>query len=174
MGGAIASGTDLQLVAQGSALAALNTPQYQFVISAIDTKTQTITFKNLETAVTFKSTLFDTENDGENQLVGVATEASTNLATIEVAKDDKSDYTANVSLEGKVITLNAVTVDPFAGFAVKDQTSETVILKFAKSAALNAEKLYIGVDEKTKTNTVLFDKESKAIKVIFSPVEEAD
>ncbi|WP_289004413.1 DUF6383 domain-containing protein [uncultured Parabacteroides sp.] len=174
MGVAIASGTDLQLVAQGSALAALNTPQYQFVISAIDTKTQTITFKNLETAVTFKSTLFETENDGEYKLVGVATEASTNLATIEVAKDDKSDYTANVSLEGKVITLNAVTVDPLAGFAVKDQTSETVILKFAKSAALNAEKLYIGVDEKTKTNTALFDKESKAIKVKFIPVEEAD
>ena len=175
MGVAIAdAGTAFQLVAQGSALAALNTPQYQFVISAIDTKTQTITFKNLETAVTFKSTLFETENDGEYKLVGVATEASTNLATIEVAKDDKSDYTANVSLEGKVITLNAVTVDPFAGFAVKDQTSETVILKFAKSAALNAEKLYIGVDEKTKTNTALFDKESKAIKVKFIPVEEAD
>ena len=174
MGVAIASNTAFQLVAQGSALAALNTPQYQFVISAIDTKTQTITFKNLETAVTFKSTLFETENEGEYKLVGVATEASPNLATIEVAKDDKTGYEADKTLEGKVITLNAVEVDPFAGFAVKDQASDAVILKFAKSAALNAEKLYIGVDETTSTATALFDKESKAIKVKFIPVEEAD
>ena len=176
MGVAIASdgGTAFELVAQGSALAALNTPQYQFVISAIDTKTQTITFKNLETAVTFTSTLFETENEGEYKLVGVGSAASANLAVVEVAKDDKSGYTADVNLEGKVITLNAVTVDPFAGFAVKDQTSEAVILKFAKSAALNAEKLYIGVDEKTSTATALYDKESKAIKVKFIPVEEAD
>ena len=174
MGVAIASGTDFQLVAQGSALAALNTPQYQFVISAIDTKTQTITFKNLETAVTFKSTLFETENEGEYKLVGVATVAGTDLNVVEVAKDDKSGYTEDVNLEGKVITLNAVEVDPFAGFAVKDQASEAVILKFAKSAALNAEKLYIGVDETTSTATALFDKESKAIKVKFIPVEEAD
>ena len=176
MGVAIASdgGTAFELVAQGSALAALNTPQYQFVISAIDTKTQTITFKNLETAVTFTSTLFETENEGEYKLVGVATEASPNLATIEVAKDDKTGYEADKTLEGKVITLNAVEVDPFAGFAVKDQASDAVILKFAKSAALNAEKLYIGVDETTSTATALFDKESKAIKVKFIPVEEAD
>ena len=174
VGVAIASGTDFQLVAQGSALAALNTPQYQFVISAIDTKTQTITFKNLETAVTFKSTLFETENEGEYKLVGVGSAVSTNLAVVEVAKDDKSGYTEDVNLEGKVITLNAVEVDPFAGFAVKDLTSEAVILKFAKSAALNAEKLYVGVDEKTSTNTDLYDKESKAIKVKFIPKEEAD
>lgn len=174
MGVAIASGTDFQLVAQGSALAALNTPQYQFVISAIDTKTQTITFKNLETTVTFTSTLFETENEGEYKLVGVGSATSTNLAVVEVAKDDKSDYTEDVNLEGKVITLNAVEVDPFAGFAIKDQASEAVVLKFAKSAALNAEKLYIGVDEKTSTATALFDKESKAIKVKFIPEEEAD
>ena len=174
MGVAIADGTAFQLVAQGSALAALNTPQYQFVISAIDTKTQTITFKNLETTVTFTSTLFETENEGEYKLVGVGSATSTNLAIVEVAKDDKSGYTEDVNLEGKVITLNAVEVDPFAGFAVKDQTSEAVILKFAKSAALNAEKLYVGVDEETATNTDLFDKESKAIKVKFIPVEEAD
>ena len=174
MGVAIASGTDFQLVAQGSALAALNTPQYQFVISAIDTKTQTITFKNLETAVTFKSTLFETENEGEYKLVGVATVAGTDLNVVEVAKDDKSGYTEDVNLEGKVITLNAVEVDPFAGFAVKDQASEAVILKFAKSAALNAEKLYVGAKEDDATKTDLFDKESKAIKVKFIPVEEAD
>lgn len=174
MGVAIADGTAFQLVAQGSALAALNTPQYQFVISAIDTKTQTITFKNLETTVTFTSTLFETENEGEYKLVGVGSATSTNLAIVEVAKDDKSGYTADVNLEGKVITLNAVEVDPFAGFAVKDQASEAVILKFAKSAALNAEKLYVGVDEETATDTDLFDKESKAIKVKFIPVEEAD
>ena len=174
MGVAIADGTAFQLVAQGSALAALNTPQYQFVISAIDTKTQTITFKNLETAVTFKSTLFETENEGEYKLVGVAATAGTDLDVVEVAKDDKTGYEADKTLEGKVITLNAVEVDPFAGFAVKDQTSEAVILKFAKSAALNAEKLYVGIDEETATDTDLFDKESKAIKVKFIPVEEAD
>lgn len=176
MGVAMASSgaSALELVAQGSALAALNTPQYQFVISTIDTKTQTITFKNLETAVTFKSTLFETENEGEYKLVGVVAETSPNLATVEVAKDDKTGYTEGVNLEGKVITLNAVAVDPFAGFAVKDQTSGAVILKFAKSAALNAEKLYIGVDEKTATKTALYDKESQAIKVKFIPVEEAD
>ena len=176
MGVAIASdgGTAFELVAQGSALAALNTPQYQFVISAIDTKTQTITFKNLETAVTFKSTLFETENEGEYKLVGVATAAGTVLSKVVVAKDDEKNYADPADLEGKVITLNTVTVDPFAGFAVKDQASEAVILKFAKSAALNAEKLYIGVDETTSTATALYDKESKAIKVKFIPVEEAD
>ena len=174
VGVAIASGTDFQLVAQGSALAALNTPQYQFVISAIDTKEQIITFKNLETAVTFKSTLFATENEGEYKLVGVAAAAAgTNLDKVVVAKDDKENYDA-ANLEGKVITLNAVTVDPFAGFAVKDQASEAVVLKFAKSAALNAEKLYIGAKEDDATKTDLFDKESKAIKVKFIPVEEAD
>ena len=174
MGVAIADGTAFQLVAQGPALAALNTPQYQFVISKIDTKTQNVTFTNLETGVTFTSTLFATENEGEYKLVGVATTAGTDLDVVEVAKDDKSNYTADVNLEGKVITLNAVTVDPFAGFAVKDQTSDAVILKFAKSAALNAEKLYVGVKEKEATKTDLFDKESKAIRVKFVPVEKAE
>lgn len=172
MGVAIADGSALQLVAQGSALAALNTPQYQFVISKIDAKTQNVTFTNLETGVTFTSTLFATENEGEYKLVGVA--AGTDLDKVVVAKDDEKNYASAADLEGKVITLNAVKVDPFAGFAVKDQTSGAVILKFAKSAALDAEKLYIGVDEKTATKTALYDKESQAIKVKFIPVEEAD
>ena len=173
MGVAIADGTAFQLVAQGSALAALNTPQYQFVISKIDTKTQNVTFTNLETGVTFTSTLFATENEGEYKLVGVA-DAVPYLDAVQIAKDDKTGYADPADLEGKVITLNAVEVDPFAGFAVKDQTSEAVILKFAKSAALNAEKLYIGVKEDDAAKTDLFDKESKAIKVKFIPVEEAD
>lgn len=39
---------------------------------------------------------------------------------------------------------------------------------------MNAEKLYIGAKEDDATKTDLFDKESKAIKVKFIPVEEAD
>lgn len=69
------TGTDYSLVAQGSAVADLNTPLYQFVISAVDTTQNIVTFRNREAGYEFNCELDTTTTAG----VYYVTSATKNL-----------------------------------------------------------------------------------------------
>ena len=142
------TGSDYSLVAQGSAVADLNTPLYQFVISAVDTTNNVVTLKNREAGYEFNCELDTTTTAGVYRVtnatkVSAATAEQFNVITVS----DAGAYSTNAAgdLTGKTITLIPATVNKFAGFAVRGGNHDYIRLGFAKDA--NAEKLYVTVDE---------------------------
>ncbi|MDC7149192.1 DUF6383 domain-containing protein [Parabacteroides johnsonii] len=148
------TGTDYSLVAQGSAVADLNTPLYQFVISAVDTTQNIVTFRNREAGYEFNCEL-DTTTTAGVYYVTSATKKSSAAQFQVITVDEQGAYTEEtaVGLTGKTITLIPATVDKFAGFAVRGENHDYIRLAFAKDA--NAEKLYVTVDETIPSAPVL-------------------
>ena len=142
------TGTDYSLVAQGSAVADLNIPLYQFVISAVDTTQNIVTFRNREAGYEFNCELDTTTTAGVYQVTN-ATVSSAPAQFQVITVDKAGEYTEEtaVGLTGKTITLIPATVDKFAGFAVRGENHDYIRLAFAKDE--NAEKLYVTVDETT-------------------------
>ena len=143
------------LVAQGSAVAELNNPLYQFVISAVDTINNTVTFRNRLADYAFKCDLDTTTTAGVYYVTG-ATKSSNAVEDFKVVTvNEAGEYTEEtaVGLTGKTIALIPATVDKFAGFAVRGENHDYIRLAFAKDA--NAGKLYVTVDETNLANPAL-------------------
>ena len=147
------------LLAQGMAVADLNTPQYQFVISAVDTVANEVTFTNREIGNKFTCVLDTTANAGVYNVV-----ATTGTVKVIVRTLDGSNqyvYTTNVaSLVGSTIKLTPATVDKFAGFAVRDTEKDYVRMVFAKD--VTAAQLYATVNASSHTLDVVSNKEADA------------
>lgn len=115
--------------AQGSAIAELGNPQYQFVISDVNAEDNEITFTNRETSEDFTCVLFST--DKENQYL-VADGNSTQFTVANLTKDGSVDYASSpMNLEGTTIELTKATVDKFAGFANRSENDGYTFIKFA-------------------------------------------
>ena len=115
--------------AQGSAIAELGNPQYQFVISDVNAEDNEITFRNRETGGDFTCVLFST--DEKDQYL-VADGNSTQFTVANLKKDGSVEYDARpMNLEGTTIELTKATVDKFAGFANRSENDGYTFIKFA-------------------------------------------
>ena len=135
----VATNTNQDLWANGSALADLNTPAYQFVISAVNGKD--ITFKNRETGKTFTAQLFK-YGEGENEYsIALDTEMSYNVSDILNNGDvEQVSGTFNMS-DAYIKLIPATNVDKFNGFLnVEDETIMT--LAVARDFTPTSNKLY--------------------------------
>ncbi|WP_298553932.1 DUF6383 domain-containing protein [uncultured Parabacteroides sp.] len=163
------TGTDYSLVAQGSAVANLNTPLYQFVISAVDTTQNIVTFRNREAGYEFNCELDTTTTAGVYYIASAQkNSAPAQFQVITVNKDGKYTEETAVNLTGKTITLIPATVDKFAGFALRGENHDYIRLAFAKDA--NAEKLYVTVDETTTPGTPVLAEVSDEEAAMFELV----
>ena len=148
---------------QGDALVDLTLPQYQFVISDIDTDKQTVTFSNIEKDnVKFTANLYETE---ETNVYKVVT-----TANAFVAEDDAKsiDEYSSKSMNGMIVKLTPVELNAYAGFvklAVNNNTPYK--LSFAKTDASD-NKLYVAMKENSTTATTL--AETTDLQVVFEPV----
>lgn len=114
--------------AQGSAIAELGNPQYQFVISDVNAEDNEITFTNRETGEDFTCVLFST--DKENQYL--VADGNTQFTVANLTKDGSVDYASSpMNLEGTTIELTKATVDKFAGFANRSENDGYTFIKFA-------------------------------------------
>ena len=136
----VVTNTNQDLWANGSALADLNTPAYQFVISAVNGKD--ITFKNRETGKTFTAQLFK-YGEGENEYsIALDTDMSYNVSDILNNGDVEqvSGTTFNMS-DAYIKLIPATNVDKFNGFLnVEDETIMT--LAVARDFTPTSNKLY--------------------------------
>lgn len=130
-------------LAQGTAVANLATPQYQFVISAVDTETNEITFTNRETKEAFTCVLDTTTTAGVYNVVSEKTSAKFSAANLD--EDGEYEFTAAMPFVGKTIQLIPATVDMYAGFSVRGINVDQTYITFAKDEA-NADRLYVKMD----------------------------
>ena len=153
------SGSAFALLAQGMAVADLNTPQYQFVISAVDTVANEVTFTNREAGNTFTCVLDTTANAGVYNVV--ATTGTVKVIVPTLNASNEYVYTTNVaSLVGSTIKLTPASVDKFAGFAVRDTEKDYVRMVFAKD--VTAAQLYATVNASSHALDVVSNKEADA------------
>lgn len=155
------SGAAFALLAQGMAVADLNTPQYQFVISAVDTVANEVTFTNREAGNTFTCVLDTTATAGVYKVVATTGTVKVIVPTLDASNEYV--YTTNVaSLVGSTIKLTPATVDKFAGFAVRNAEKDYVRMAFAKD--VTAAQLYATVSTATTPYTLekVSDKEADA------------
>ena len=176
---AVADGNDdsraaFTLVAQGDDLIDIKLPQYQFAIKGVNTDTQVITFKNIETGVEFTTNLYATDVENQYKLVG--TKLYTNDAVVwvadENAKSIENYHSENMS--AMVVQLDKVTVDAYAGFFKKEiDNNEPYRLVFAQNATTN-DKWYVYETEDSNGNPVTGISETKSLQVVFEPVTIKD
>ena len=150
LGVGVKTGTTYSFLAQGSAIAQLNTPQYQFVISNVNEEDKTITFTNRETGEDFVCTLYTTATENEYVIasaVDVATGSTAQEFTVANLKNDGTvDYAVRpMDLAGTTIQLIPATVDMYAGFANRGDNAGYTYITFAKDATPAAAKLYMSV-----------------------------
>ncbi len=81
------SGSAFALLAQGMAVADLNTPQYQFVISAVDTVANEVTFTNREAGNTFTCVLDTTANAGVYNVVATTGTVKVIVPTLNASNE---------------------------------------------------------------------------------------
>ena len=138
-------------VAKGEALAqsVLNTPAYQFVITAADAKTNEITFTNRESGRSFTTQLF---KDGETNGTPYYSMATTNSAEeFEIANVNLNNYEVTVDEDETVkfndaqIILTKSTVDKYAGF-LNEEEGKMVTLNFGRDVNSTSNRLYAYVD----------------------------
>ena len=172
---AVADGNDdsqaaFTLVAQGDDLIDIKLPQYQFAIKGVNTETQVITFKNIETDVEFTTNLYATDVEGQYKLVGTklyGIDAPVWVAD-ENAKSIENYHQENMS--AMVVQLDKVTVDAYAGFFKKEiDNNEPYRLVFAQNATTN-DKWYVYETEDSNGNPVTGISETKSLQVVFEPV----
>ena len=171
----LASANDIQtvksaytLVAQGDALINTELPQYHFAIADVDTDTQEITFKNIETQQTFKTQLYATDVENQYKLVGVS-------GDVYVAEEDakKSEHYDSKPLSSMVVELTPVEVDPYVGFFQSGiDNNEPYRLVFAPNATSN-DKHYVAI-KSAKENTATILSETRSLQVVFEPVLKSD
>ena len=155
-----------EFLAQGTAVADLETPQYQFVISAVDTEKNEITFTNRETKEAFTCVLDTTTTAGVYNVVSAkkgGADAEFKAANLDT--DGSYKYTSDAKLTGKTIQLIPSTVDICAGFSVRGTNLDQTFITFAKDEN-NADRLYVKAKYTTGPATVTqeeaTDKESEA------------
>ena len=129
--------------ANGYALADLNTPAYQFVVSKVSGKD--ITFTNRETGKEFTAKLFKYGENEDEYSIALAASTSFNVSDIE-DNGDVEKVSGTFNLEDSYIKLIRVEgVDKFDGFVnVADETIMTMAL--ARDYTPTSEKLYPIVD----------------------------
>ncbi|WP_455640759.1 DUF6383 domain-containing protein [Parabacteroides sp.] len=162
-----------EFVAQGTAVTDLGTPQYQFVISAVDTEKNEITFTNRETKEAFTCVLDTTTTAGVYTIVsakkaGAGTAADPAAAKAANLGTDGAYTFASFSMVGKTIQLIPATVDMCAGFSVRGTGIDQTFITFAKDEN-NADRLYVkakynasAMPSATVTQEDATDKESEA------------
>ncbi|WP_455625892.1 DUF6383 domain-containing protein, partial [Parabacteroides sp.] len=140
------------LMAVGSAVAMLEAPQYQFVISDVNAEDKLVTFLNRETGTSFVCNLFST--DDENVYYVASAKSGSNsakFAITDMEKDGSVKYiSTNNDLTGKTIELIAATVDKLAGFVNRDENAGYTYIKFALDNVSN-DNLYMMVREDNRT-----------------------
>ena len=132
--------------AEGSLLADLNTPEYQFLITDVDADNN-VTFTNRENGKTIKIQLFEEENG--------AYSTSGSSVKIQPVTIDRNGYAVTadndweVSLNNTLIKLIPSTVDQYAGFLnVDDKT--VVTLAYARDNNKTSNKYYAVVEDNGK------------------------
>ena len=129
--------------AEGSLLADLNTPEYQFLITDVDADNN-VTFTNRENGKTIKIQLFEEENG--------AYSTSGNNPSIQAVTIDRNGYGVTkgdkVDLDDTLIKLIPSTVDQYAGFLNVDNKT-VVTLAYARDNNTTSNKYYAVV---SKTN----------------------
>ena len=163
--------TNFEFLAQGTAVADLGTPQYQFVISAVDTETNEITFTNRETKEAFTCVLDTTTTAGVYNVVSAKKAgADAEFKAAKLDTDGSYKYTDADNLTGKTIQLIPATVDMRAGFSVRGTNLDQTFITFAKDEN-NADRLYVRAEytaaagpstPATVTQEEATDKESEA------------
>ena len=146
LGAGITSGaSNFEFLAQGTAVANLPTPQYQFVISEVDTETNEITFTNRETKEGFTCLLDTTTTAGVYNVVSITKTGNADPEAVKVATldaNDKYDFTTTIDMTGKTIQLIPATVDMFAGFSVRGTELDQTFITFAKDEN-DADRFYV-------------------------------
>lgn len=156
------------LLAQGMAVADLNTPQYQFVISAVDTVANEVTFTNREAGNTFTCVLDTTATAGVYNVVATTGTVKVIVPTLDASNEYV--YTTNLAtLVGSTIKLTPATVDKFAGFAVRDTEKDYVRMVFAKD--VTAAQLYATVKTTASPYTLEEASNKEADAAMFELVQ---
>ena len=169
LGSATLGNTTYSFVAQGEALVNTALPQYQFAITDVDTTAQVITFANIETKESFKTSLYATGVDNQYKLVGIT-------ENVNIAQEEPKDYTHYTSeaMSAMVVELTPVEVDPYAGFFQKGiDNNEPYRLVFAPNATTN-NKVYVAVDDEDQSGTKTKISGTNSLQVVFEPVLKAD
>ena len=149
-----ASNPDFVYVAKAKVLAQPETPAYQWAITSID-DTYDVTFTNRETGKHFTASLFPKTDMGENvyELAVVFGEEEnadeydvTPIYVNENTYNEQANEEAKKSMQGLVVELIPVEIDPYAGFLnVDDKT--LVTMAFARDSYETSNKWYAGVEE---------------------------
>ena len=150
---------DFVYVAKAKVLAQPETPAYQWAITSID-DTYDVTFTNRETGEHFTASLFPKTDMGENVyelavVFGKDEDADEyNVTPIYVDENTYNEQTneeAKKSMQGLVVELTPVEIDPYAGFLnVDDKTLAT--MAFARDSYETSNKWYAGVEETKENN----------------------
>ena len=143
--GIISGASNFEFLAQGTAVANLSTPQYQFVITEVDTETNKITFTNRETKEGFVCLLDTTTTAGVYKVVNITETNDADPAEVKVAALDangKYDFATEIDMTGKTIQLIPATVDMFAGFSVRGTELDQTFITFAKDEN-DADRFYV-------------------------------
>lgn len=149
-----------EFLAQGTAVANLSTPQYQFVISEVDTETNEITFTNRETKEGFTCLLDTTTTGGVYNVVSITKTGSADPEDVKVANlgtNGKYDFTTTIDMTGKTIQLIPATVDMFAGFSVRGTELDQTFITFAKDEN-DADRFYVKAKYDTSGPSVTQEK----------------
>ena len=162
--------------AKGEAIADLNTPAYQFVISKVSGND--ITFTNRETGDNFTAQLFEEEEGVYYLALSAITNNASNVADATYCVADVKDN-GDVEKVNEIFKLNdaliklvpVTEVDKYDGFLnVEDETIMT--LAFARDFTPTSNKLYPVVDEDNKfptagTDVKLTDEVSDAVEFML-------
>ena len=154
------STTGFENFAKGIAIADLEAPAFQYVVTKVDGNN--VTFTNRETGADFTAQLF--KEDGDDTYSLAVTAGTFNILTIQNngdIKETKSGEKLNLAW----VKLIPATVDKFAGFLnVEDETKMT--LTFARDLDPTSNKLYPVVTETSNVfeldNAKLTDKVEEA------------
>lgn len=146
LGAGVTTGaSNFEFLAQGTAVANLSTPQYQFIISEVDAETNVITFTNRETKEGFTCLLDTTTTAGVYNVVSITKTDNADPEAVKVANlgtDGKYDFATTIDMTGKTIQLIPATVDMFAGFSVRGTELDQTFITFAKDEN-DADRFYV-------------------------------
>ena len=141
----VSAATEFRWEAKGAAIADVDYPIFQYVITAVDDENN-VTFTNRETGKTFTTQLF---NEGENRYSMSTTLNGVVAYTVNTAGANtyQVDYLATVNAGANVvIELTKLTeVDRYAGF-LDAENGEIRTLAFARDKNDTSNKLYSIVD----------------------------
>ena len=146
--------------AKGSALADLNTPAFEFVISKVVDKN--ITFTNRETGMSFTTMLYPETAKGEGiYSIAPTTSIDYSVADVKDNGDVEADKTANLS-QAYIKLIPVASVDKFDGYMnVEDETIMTLTL--ARDMEPTSNKYYPTVNTTNTAFEDLTDEVSEAV-----------